>query len=71
MTSIGHKVADHDSIAVSFKIIVLGLAGHSLGGGLAILVSAALSTDPGYPVIAFGSALLSRHVFEVASFQRS
>lgn len=35
------------------------LAGHSLGGGLAILASAAVSTYPPFPVIAFGYALLS------------
>ncbi|KAG0620762.1 hypothetical protein M758_4G241700 [Ceratodon purpureus] len=55
---------DYFSQAVEYALKVrsaypsasLLFTGHSLGGGLAILISAALSTDPGYPVIAFGSA---------------
>ncbi|KAG0596022.1 hypothetical protein M758_UG217300 [Ceratodon purpureus] len=46
----------HPKVRSAYPSASLLFTGHSLGGGLAILVSAALSTDPGYPVIAFGSA---------------
>lgn len=42
-------------------MIVSGLAGHSLGAGLAVLVSAALSTHSTIPVIGFRFARLSDH----------
>lgn len=55
---------DYFSQAVDYTLMVLRaypsasllLTGHSLGGGLAILASAAVSTYPPFPVIAFGSA---------------
>lgn len=55
---------DYFAQAVDYTLKVLSaypsasllLTGHSLGAGLAILVSAAVSTSPGYPVVAFGSA---------------
>jgi hypothetical protein len=50
---------------------VSGLAGHSLGAGLAILVSAALSTHSAIPVIGFRSVLLSNHAFVVGFLQLS
>ena len=54
-----------------YLMILSGLAGHSLGAGLAILVSAALSTHSAVPVIGFRCALLSNHLFVVKFFLSS
>ena len=71
MINIARKFDDFDKLllVLRYPMILSGLVGHSLGVGLAILVSAAVSTYPGYPVIAVGSARLSCHAFVVACLQ--
>ena len=57
---IRHEYSNQFSASSYYQLRVLNtinLAGHSLGAGLAILVSAALSTYPAIPVLGFGCDL--------------